>query len=151
MYRWYVVNVMSIYYTAILFLRDREGVQEYGKENWRGDRKGFPFYGVLGLCRLTQYIRLISEQSIQSARLSVQSSGISPSPTPARVCFSPPPPLGPRGKRTRVLGGEWMGGPILTKGQTLWYSMFYNPSMVRFPLPLPCCSVSWCTHRARCW
>ncbi len=35
------------------------------------------------------------------------------------------PPLGPRGE-THSLAGEGVGDPILTKGQTLWYSRVYT-------------------------
>jgi hypothetical protein len=61
----------------------------------------------------------IESQSMQSARLSVQSSELGPptSLTRKRVLF--PTPLGPRGK-THSLAGEEVGDPIPTNIQTSW-------------------------------
>jgi hypothetical protein len=54
---------------------------------------------------------------MKSARLSVYLSELGPL-IRKRVLL---PPFGPRGE-THSLAGE--GDPILTKGQTLWYSMY---------------------------
>ncbi len=64
-------------------------------------------------------------QSIQSARLSVQSSELG-SPLPHPQASVSPLLFGSKGE-THSLAGKGMGDPIPTKGQTLWYSM-YNPS-----------------------
>ncbi len=64
----------------------------------------------------------VKSQIIQSVRLSVQSSELGP-PTysPASKCCYPP--LGPRGRHTR-LRGSGFGDPIPMKGQTFWYSIY---------------------------
>jgi hypothetical protein len=59
-------------------------------------------------------------QSIQSARLSVQSSELGPTTpsSPGECC--PPPPL----EGDTLAFGEGVGAPIPTKGHTLWYSVY---------------------------
>jgi hypothetical protein len=64
-------------------------------------------------------------RSIQSARLSFQSSELGPPKsqplTPYRSVT--PHPFGPKGGDTLACGGGGGEDPIPTKGQTLWYSM----------------------------
>ena len=61
----------------------------------------------------------VQSQSIQSARLSIQSSDLSPpTSSPARDWF-PPPPLVVKGGRHTPLQGRGWGDPIRTMGQTL--------------------------------
>ncbi len=64
-------------------------------------------------------IRAQSSQSVQSARLSFQSSEFGP-PPPREVSIAPPP-LDSRWETHSLGGGRGLGDPILTKGQTLWY------------------------------
>jgi hypothetical protein len=60
-------------------------------------------------CAVEIYIPL-ETQSIQSARLSLQSSESTPSPPSPQACVAPPPPLPPtpvqRGGGTHSLGGD---------------------------------------------
>jgi hypothetical protein len=46
-----------------------------------------------------------------------------------RECCSPPP-LGPRGRYTRLRERGWVGDPVPPMGQTFWYSRYtnYNPA-----------------------
>jgi hypothetical protein len=62
-------------------------------------------------------------QSRQSTKLSLQSSELGlPHPLGRRqVCT---PPLVEGGGGPQSLTGEGVGGPIPTRGQTLWYSMY---------------------------
>ncbi len=61
-------------------------------------------------------------QSIQSARLSVQSSELGPPLSPSSEFVSLP--LGSWGGRHTRLRGRGRGDPIPTKGETLWYSLY---------------------------
>jgi hypothetical protein len=63
----------------------------------------------------------VDPQSIQIARLSIQSSELVP-PAPHRHASAAPAPFGSRGVGGRLVCGRgWRGEPIWTKGQTLWY------------------------------
>ncbi len=64
-------------------------------------------------------------QSRQSAKLSRQSSELGiPHPLTCRRVYTPPPPSwGEGGKLACGRGG---GGPIPTRGQTLWYSIYIS-------------------------
>jgi hypothetical protein len=62
-------------------------------------------------------------KSIQSARLSLQSSESAPlAPSPARECC--PPPFGTRGDNTRLRGKGGGGGFNSDEGQIVWYSRY---------------------------
>ncbi len=48
--------------------------------------------------------------------------------SPQSQVATPPPTWVQGGRHTRLRGTVW-GDPIPTKGQALWYSVYYNPSM----------------------
>jgi hypothetical protein len=83
---------------------------------------------ALGRSTVSQF----TPQSIQSARLSFQSSELGfPHPITRKEVLLLPQ-FGSKGGDTLAWGGRGWGNPIPTKGQTLWYSMYeyYNPSTV---------------------
>ncbi len=75
-------------------------------------------------------IQLGSAQNRQSAKIFLQSSELGP-PHPLsrrRVC---PPPFGPGGEGTLGCGRGVGGVPILTRGHTLWCSLYISTLWVR--------------------
>jgi hypothetical protein len=66
-----------------------------------------------------------SPHSIQSVRLSVQSSELGP-PPPHPEASVAPPPLSPMGETHSPCGGGG-GGTLRTAGQKVWCSVYYNP------------------------
>jgi hypothetical protein len=87
----------------------------------------------------------IQPQSIQSTRLSCQSSELGPPPTHLQGSVAPPS-FGSRGGHIRLRGRG--GGPIPTKGQRLWCSVYtiILPRMEQISIktPNPKRHLCWC-------
>ncbi len=82
-------------------------------------------YSVITTVSNCTHIVYTESQSIQSARLFLQSSEWGPpnTPSPEGDCVPPPGTKG-GGGGIQLLAGNWVGGSIRTRGQTLWYSRY---------------------------